>query len=409
MPPFPVAALVGGLGVVALFVARHGRRIASAVAVVLALQTLLAVGLEALMGPVQPLAWALQVAVWAWLVRAAVGRMPSRAWSWLVGIPAQVWVVTTFLALPWSVLGATTGLWILPILALAGLYRSTTTRKELVRIDLGVAVPEAPGRFPAMVKRSTGWDAPREGLRIAHVTDPHLGSFMSVERLEAICRRAVDAKPDLILLGGDFLTFESNRSPDALTRALAPLRDHPHVYACRGNHDLEAADVVATALGRNGVRLLIDEAVTVGTPVGPVQIVGVDFRWTDRARHLRRVLVELRRPAGLRIVLLHDPGAFAHLAPGAADLVLSGHTHGGHVGLLDLGLPWTVVSGLVGLPDHGPYTQNGNRLYVNRAAGHYGFQLRLGVAAEESILHVVPVPAARGPHAAHLASGSVVS
>jgi predicted MPP superfamily phosphohydrolase len=101
------------------------------------------------------------------------------------------------------------------------------------------------------------------------------------------------------------------------------------------------------------------------------------------------VLVEcIRPPDALRIVLLHDPGAFRHLPDGAADLVLSGHTHGGHVGLVSLGLDWTTVHALAGMPDHGPWGQRQNRLYVHRTNGHYGFPLRIGVPAEESVLEL---------------------
>ena len=82
-----------------------------------------------------------------------------------------------------------------------------------------------------------------------------------------------------------------------------------------------------------------------------------------------------------------------------ADWVLSGHTHGGHVGLLSLGLQGTAIRWISRgrVPDHGPWVGNGNLLYVHRATGHYGFPLRLGVPAEESVLELwwpgVPAPA----------------
>ena len=90
-----------------------------------------------------------------------------------------------------------------------------------------------------------------------------------------------------------------------------------------------------------------------------------------------------------RIVLLHDPGAFKHLPPGEGDLVLSGHTHGGQVGLLSLGLSWTFLR-LFGdtIPDHGFWARGTDRMYIHRGTGHYGFPLRLGVPAEESVVRV---------------------
>jgi len=86
-------------------------------------------------------------------------------------------------------------------------------------------------------------------LRIVQITDPHLGPFMSVARLRRIAARAVAKKPDLVFLTGDFLTMESQSDPELLRRALEPLRAMPgKVFACRGNHDLEAAP---TSRGRS--------------------------------------------------------------------------------------------------------------------------------------------------------------
>jgi predicted MPP superfamily phosphohydrolase len=213
---------------------------------------------------------------------------------------------------------------------------------------------------------------------------------MSESRLRRICERAVAREPDLILLTGDLLTIESNRDKGALTRALQPLAHaRGRCFACLGNHDYEALDVVRSALASAGVTLLVDEAASVETPAGPVQVLGVDFRWQDRSAHLAEVCSANPKPSGhLRLVLLHDPGAFHHLPEGEGDLVLSGHTHGGQVGLLRLGLPHTILSAITSIPDHGLWARGRDRLYVHRGTGHYGFPLRVGVPAEHSLLQV---------------------
>ena len=68
--------------------------------------------------------------------------------------------------------------------------------------------------------------------------------------------------------------------------------------------------------------------------------------------------------------------------------MLSGHTHGGQLGLLSLGGTGTFVSAFTAIPDHGPWARGHDRLYVHRAQGHYGFPIRLGVPAEQSLLQV---------------------
>jgi hypothetical protein len=133
--------------------------------------------------------------------------------------------------------------------------------------------------------------------------------------------------------------------------------------------------------------LLIDEEAVLRTRLGPVQIIGLDFHFQRRAEQISEVLSRFPRRQGMpRLLLLHDPGAFRHVPNGEADLVLSGHTHGGQVGLVSFGRPWTVVSWLAKMPDHGTWALGSNRLYVHRGTGHYGFPFRLGVPAEESLL-----------------------
>jgi predicted MPP superfamily phosphohydrolase len=185
------------------------------------------------------------------------------------------------------------------------------------------------------------------------------------------------------------MTMESENA-EVVAAALEPLELlRGRVFACHGNHDQQARAVVARAFSRLGIQLLIDEAVVVRTGSGPVQIVGADFVGRERAEHLRGLAERWPRvPGALRLWLLHDPGAFKHVPEGEADLVLSGHTHGGQVGLVSLGMPWTVVQLLFSIPDHGLWARGRDRLYVHRSQGHYGFPIRLGVPAEESVLRV---------------------
>jgi predicted MPP superfamily phosphohydrolase len=213
---------------------------------------------------------------------------------------------------------------------------------------------------------------------------------MSVHRLRGICERAVAARPDLVLLTGDFLTMESQADHTLLGRALAPLKElEGRCFACLGNHDLEALAHVRAGLASAGVALLVDEMSRVETAAGPVEILGFDFRFRGRQAHLAEVSARYSREPGiLRIGMLHDPGAFRHLPEGTADLVLSGHTHGGQVGLLWMGLPHTFVSLVSRIPDHGLWGRGKDRLYVHRGTGHYGFPLRLGVPPEESLLEL---------------------
>jgi predicted MPP superfamily phosphohydrolase len=388
--------LAGWLAVVLVAAAVRGRPYAIAAAVMGGIYSLVALAVAPLFARVMPAFVALHAAVYVNFAVLARPRMRPFAYRLLVSWPASFFVAGTLLALPWAI-AAGLGFhpwapWLPYALGAVGLLQSLTSRQEEIDLVIG-----GPAEHARVAPHPRGDAREQHPLRIVQITDPHIGPFMSVARLRRIAARAVAKNPDLVVLTGDFLTMESQSDPELLRRALEPLRAMPgRVFACRGNHDLEAPVTVARALDANGIALLVDEAREVETPAGLVQIVGMDFVWRDRRAHLERVCAEHpRKPGVTRVILLHDPGAFRHLPDGHGDLVLSGHTHGGQVGLVSLGLSWTFLRLFgVRIPDHGFWARGRDRMYVHRGTGHYGFPLRLGVPAEESVLRVHRLPAA---------------
>lgn len=306
----------------------------------------------------------------------------------LVTVPSAFFVSGTALSLPWVIVGlfgvALPWPWLPYALAAVGVLQSSFTRGEVVHVVV------SDGDVPELSRHRAGPLRVERPLRLVQITDPHIGPFMPPERLARICQEAVDKKPDLILLTGDFLTMEAHHDPELLRRGLEPLRQFPgKVFACLGNHDYEAPHIVKSALEHAGAQLLVDEQTMVETAAGPVEIIGAGFVWQKRAEHLAALMARFPRSSGaLRLLLLHDPGAFKHVPEGSVDLVLSGHTHGGQVGLVSLGLSWTMLRLFVNMPDHGLWARGTDRLYVHRGTGHYGFPLRIGVPAEESLLLV---------------------
>ena len=388
MSAFLLVSLIGWAAVVALALLRS-RAYAIFRGVTLGLQVLFAAALVHRFQSVLPLFYYLQATVFVQslgLIRPRMRSLPYRA---LISVPGAFFSAGTLLSLPWVLARAMgfdlPGVFLPFVAAGIGVLQSLWSREETR--DIVVADSQV---VPALARHTASDARVSRPLRLVQITDPHLGPFMSVERLARICQRAVDKAPDLVLLTGDFLTMESQADPRLLQQALAPLKQLPgRVFACLGNHDHEAPLVVRRALAENGVTLLVDEATTIDTAAGRVQLVGMDFVWRERKEHLARVCREHpREPGALRIVLLHDPGAFVHLPDGEADLALSGHTHGGQVGLVSLGLPYTMMRAFVKMPDHGLWARGTDRLYVHRGTGHYGFPLRLGVPSEESVLTV---------------------
>ncbi len=414
----PALALGVGVGIPLWAAHARGRTYGIFAAVVLALSfpagVVLGMRLQAWAGPwLGPaIGWVFAYALavtgihFASLVRA---RLRTRAFRWAVSVPAQAFVALGALSLPfllalfpvrlgfWAfdaggVLSALHWLDLVPI-AVIGLSVATSLRprREIVRVALGGAEPESLTRLP--VERR-GWGeahpVPGRPLRIVQITDPHLGSWAPIRRLQRRLEELLDHEPDLVLLTGDFLTMEGNGTPGALAEALAPVkRAAGRSFAIFGNHDHEAPEEVAGALAANGVRLLVDDEALIETPVGPVQIVGADWYREQRKEQLQGLLARFPRRFGhLRLLLLHDPRNFHDVPKGEVDLTLSGHTHGGQIGLVSLGLDWTVLS-RTQWPDHGLFGHGKGRLYVHRGTGFYGFPLRIGVPGEASVLELV--------------------
>lgn len=387
---FALAVAGGAALVVTAAAILRNRFFATFAGVLLTVQGLSAIALFPYFSFAWPLYLYLQLTVFLHFLSLSRARMRPLAWRALVSVPALFFAGGTMLGVPFAVFAAfgAMNVWVAAIpfaIATFGVVQSLWTRKEQIDLILDDA-------HVGEVKRHPRGETPGEStpLRVVQITDPHLGPFMSVERLRGICERAAAHDADLVLLTGDFLTMESHADPKILEDALAPLATlEGKTFACFGNHDHEAPNHVRRALSRHGIRLLVDEEHVTETPIGPVQIVGADFVFSDRASHLAELCERFpRRPGHLRLVLLHDPGAFRHLPEGHGDLVFSGHTHGGQVGLVSLGLAWTFVSLLTPIPDHGFWARGKDRLYVHRGTGVYGFPLRVGVPAEESLLRV---------------------
>ena len=234
-----------------------------------------------------------------------------------------------------------------------------------------------------------GWPRELDGLRVVHLSDIHVGGGMTRERLHRVAELTNGARPDLVAHTGDFLTHRRGDFDLPLYQALARVRAPLGQLACLGNHDYDDPDQLVRRLGDAGVVVLRNRLTTVTVAGRPLEIGGTDFMFgtRDRAMRYQQVIGAWRpRARAARLLLNHDPIAFPSLPAGAADLVLSGHTHGGHVGV-QLGASRAVtVVGLLGLPDQGLFVRGDMRLFVTRCVGFYGYPMRVGIPPEIAVL-----------------------
>jgi len=229
----------------------------------------------------------------------------------------------------------------------------------------------------------TGLDPRLDGLRVAHLSDLHLGTMTPRSWGHAWVRAANRRAPDLAVVTGDMVTSGTDFHED-VADVLGALRAKGGVFASMGNHDYFGEDEPLVSLLRaRGVRLLRNEGVAIDREGATLWLAAIDDTWTrrdDLAAAMRG------RPDGATTLLLaHDPNRFDAAADAGADIVLSGHTHGGQVAL-----PFFYRAVNLANITHrytvGLYRRGRSVLYVHPGLGTTGPPMRLGAAPEVTIL-----------------------
>ncbi len=166
-----------------------------------------------------------------------------------------------------------------------------------------------------------------DGLRIAHLSDFHLGvPSRGVRAVERAVDWVAERRPDLVCVTGDLLS-----RPRAERQLLALLAELPHPYVVLGNHDYALSrDPFSrpVELGRleHGT-MLVDSSVVVEERGKRLELAGVDPRtWLEKQSSSFA-----DADADLRILLCHFPRALDTVPAGRWDLILAGHLHAGQI------------------------------------------------------------------------------
>ena len=168
-----------------------------------------------------------------------------------------------------------------------------------------------------------------DGLRVAHLSDFHLGVPSRGRRaVEAGVAWVEERRPDLVCVTGDLL---SRRRGEQLLRSLATRLGG--AYVVLGNHDLaDSRDPFSQAIeleALRGATLLADDSRVLELRGQRIQVAGVHPRSYSRGLARAERLADVE--ADLRILLCHFPGIARKLPAGAFHLVLAGHLHGGQI------------------------------------------------------------------------------
>lgn len=238
-----------------------------------------------------------------------------------------------------------------------------------------------------------GLGAELAGLRIVQLSDLHAGAMVGPRRLARIARQVAELRPDLVVVTGDIVNASPHEA-ELVAPMLASLDARHGVWACLGNHDhFVDGDAVAATLERAGVRVLRNRGEIIEQGGSAFWLAGVDDTWTDRD-DLEAALAG--KPEGMPVLLLaHDPELWPEAVQRGVDVTLSGHTHGGQVGLVKLH-PSLSLARLMTRYTAGRFEQNGSVLHVSRGTANT-LPLRLGAPTEVGLFELVHVEAGLSP------------
>lgn len=219
-------------------------------------------------------------------------------------------------------------------------------------------------------------DPSHDGVRIVQLSDIHVGNLTPRAHVRAAIEAANATNPDLIVLTGDYVCWRRYEVGLAAEQ-LAGLRA-PRVLAVLGNHDYFVwGSGMRAALERNGYEVLRNQTTVARVRGAPLAVVGVDDPVT---RHDDLDAAFAGAPAkGTRVVLCHAPDRAPALAERGADLVLSGHTHGGQMyvkGITDRIMKRVGLNYRRGWYDVGG--ERASKLYVTPGVGFSGITRRFG-------------------------------
>ena len=317
---------------------------------------------------------------------------PPSIWSKSVVVAGFTWMGLAFLLLAAGFAGDLSGL----LLRFAGwiLQQDLSVQSRWIRAAFLVAAPLAAvhGIFQALrppqireieipvAGLAHEWD----GVRIAHVTDTHIGPILGKAWTEDLVRRVDSTKPDIVVHTGDLV----DGTVGALRNAVEPLsrlKGREGTFFVTGNHEgYSGIGPWCDQMRAWGWDVLANETRILSRHGARLAIAGITDAHEGGLRHgTAPDVVEALRgvPSDVPVVLLAHQPVQALLAQGkGVSLQLSGHTHGGQIWPFNLlvRLQQPMVSGYARVGDVPVFT--------SRGAGFWGPPMRIGARAEVPIL-----------------------
>ncbi len=241
--------------------------------------------------------------------------------------------------------------------------------RRFVRIRrMDVAIADLPPEF--------------EGYRIAQLSDLHVGSFDPKSRALEWVALSNALEPDLVAVTGDLVTSGRGFYRD-VAEALGALRAKDGVFVSMGNHDQSHNDELTRLVAEHGPTVLRDSSRVIRRGGAILNVAGIDGR-VAVAQEVTRT-VQGCVPGAPVVLLAHYPWTFRAAAAAGADLVLTGHTHGGQLAVPFFSQRLNLAR-LTGQRSRGLVHSGKTAMYVNAGLGTTGPPMRLAVPPEIALI-----------------------
>ena len=262
------------------------------------------------------------------------------------------------------------------------------------------------GRFNLNVEKKDlyfdNWPQQLDGFKIVQLSDIHFGSFgKDTELMKKTVQIIAQLNPDLMLFTGDLVNNFSNEI-EGFEPYLRQLPGRYGKYAIQGNHDYgdysswpdstskkRNLHQIQSSLTDAGFKLLLNQWDKISVKDTAFSLIGVE-NWGHPPFHQYGKLdiaVKGIPKHSFKILMTHDPAHWNSIVVPETDipLTLSGHTHGGQLGIKIAGIEFSPMY-FVQKNWGGLYQSYNQTLYVNRGFGTIGFHGRIEMPPEITVL-----------------------
>jgi len=251
-----------------------------------------------------------------------------------------------------------------------GMHSFNSSNFEVVPVDVNIS-----GLHPLF-----------DGLKVVHITDIHLGQWISIERLKGVMNLVNQQNPDIVAITGDFVSYAIDHLIDDLTDCLSILKPKYASVAVLGNHDhWLGADKIRKCLKDSKIIDISNDVYTLKKESAEIHFAGVDSVMLNKDR--LDIVMDKLHDSEPAILLAHEPD-FADISSttGRFSLQLSGHSHGGQFLIPGIG---TFIRGSQFLKyPVGRYNVGNMIQYTNRGLGTNIFWIRINCAPEITVFNL---------------------